>query len=135
MMDDITRPLAERACERLILDYAALNDAGDWQHVAALYTENGRMSRPTAPDSFVEGRDAILAAFLARPARTTRHICANIRVTVTGDASAFATSQILLFTGAGQAPLVGSYADAFVLTPAGWRFTERRGSLDFPESP
>jgi ketosteroid isomerase-like protein len=133
-MTDAETQAAERACERLILDYAALNDAGDWPAVAALYTENGRMSRPTAPDNFVEGRDAILAAFLARPARTTRHICANLRVTVTSDTSAIATSQILLFTGAEQAPLVGSYADVFVLTNKRWRFTERRGSLDFPES-
>ena len=122
---------AERACERLIIDYAALNDAGDWDGVAALYVESGRMSRPTAPDDFIEGRDAILAAFKARPARTTRHICANIRVTIDGN-KASATSQILLFTGRDQAPLVGSYADRFVETPDGWRFVERRGSLDFP---
>ena len=122
---------SERACERLIIDYAALNDAGDWDGVAALYAEDGRMSRPTAPDDFIEGREAILAAFKARPARTTRHICANIRVTIDGD-RASATSQILLFTGRDQAPLVGSYADRFALTAEGWRFTERRGSLDFP---
>ncbi len=123
---------AERACERLILDYAALNDAGDWEGVAALYAEDGRMSRPTAPDAFIEGREAILAAFRARPARASRHICANIRVDVAGE-SASATSQILLFTGRDQAPMVGSYADRFVRTPEGWRFAERRGSLDFPD--
>jgi SnoaL-like domain len=99
--------------------------------VAALYTDDGRMSRPTAPDDFIEGREAILAAFKSRPARTTRHICANIRVTLTGDKSASAISQIMLFTGANQAPMVGSYHDKLTLTTTGWRFTERRGSLDF----
>jgi ketosteroid isomerase-like protein len=132
-MDAATRLLAERACERLIITYAALNDAGDWDGVAALYTDDGRMSRPTAPDDFIGGRDAILAAFKARPARTTRHICANIRVTIQSETEATATSQILLFTGAGQVPLVGTYADAFALTDTGWRFAERRGSLDFPQ--
>ena len=122
--------LSGRACERLIIDYGAHNDASDWDAVVALFTPDGRMSRPTAPDDFIEGRDAILAAFKSRPARTTRHICANMRVDVTGD-TATATSQILLFTGH-DAPKVGSYADKFVRTADGWRFTERRGSLDFP---
>jgi ketosteroid isomerase-like protein len=119
-----------RAIERLIIDYAAHNDAGDWDAVAALYVPEGRMSRPTAPDDFIEGPVAILAAFKSRPARTTRHICANIRVDVDGD-RATATSQILLFTGH-EAPKVGSYADKFTRTADGWRFVERRGSLDFP---
>jgi ketosteroid isomerase-like protein len=119
-----------RAIERLIIDYAAHNDASDWDAVAALYVPEGRMSRPTAPDDFIEGQGAILAAFKSRPARTTRHICANIRVTVDGD-TATATSQILLFTGH-EAPKVGSYADKFTRTANGWRFVERRGSLDFP---
>jgi ketosteroid isomerase-like protein len=130
-VDALANLLAERACERLILNYAARNDAGDWDGVAALYTEDGRMSRPTAPDAFIEGRAAILAAFKARPARTTRHICANIRVVVESEDYATASSQILLFTAAGQPPLVGSYADRFSHTPEGWRFAERRGSLDF----
>jgi ketosteroid isomerase-like protein len=119
-----------RAIERLIIDYAAHNDAGDWNAVAALYVAEGRMSRPTAPDEFIEGREAILAAFKARPARTTRHICANIRVDVDGD-TATATSQILLFTGH-DAPKVGGYHDKFTRTADGWRFAERRGSMDFP---
>jgi ketosteroid isomerase-like protein len=129
-MTDIENLLSERAIERLIIDYAAHNDAANWEAVAALYIPEGRMSRPTAPDDFIDGQGAILAAFKSRPARTTRHICANIRVDVTGD-TATATSQILLFTGH-DAPKVGSYADKFIRTADGWRFAERRGSLDFP---
>jgi ketosteroid isomerase-like protein len=130
-MPNLQPLLDEAAITRMIHDYAARNDAGDWDEVAALYVPEGRMSRPIAPDDFVEGADAILAAFKARPPRTTRHICANIRVDVNGDTAA-ATSQILLFTAAGQPPLVGSYVDKLVRTPEGWRFVERRGSLDFP---
>lgn len=126
----LERLLAERAIERLIVDYAASNDAGDWEAVAAMYTPDGRMSRPSAPDDFIEGREAILAAFQARAARASRHVVANVRVAISGD-SASATSQILLFTEAKQAPLVGSYVDRLVLTGHGWKFTERRGSLDF----
>jgi ketosteroid isomerase-like protein len=132
-MDALAKLLAQRECERLILDYAACNDASDWDAVAAMYVPHGRMSRPVAPDDFVEGRGAILAAFKARPARTTRHICANIRVNVENETRATATSQIMLFTGAEQTPLVGSYADVLTNDGNGWRFAERRGSLDFPK--
>ena len=97
-----------------------------------MYTESGRMNRPTAPDDFVTGREAVLAAFEARPARVSRHVVVNIRVDVSGE-RATATSQILLFTAAGQPPLVGSYQDRLVRTPEGWRFVERRGSLDFAQ--
>jgi ketosteroid isomerase-like protein len=131
-MDALAKLLAEREIERLILDYAAFNDAGDWDAVAGMVADDGRVSRPIAPDDFTQGRDAILAAFKARPPRTTRHIVCNIRVDVEGDA-ATATSQIMLFTGPDMAPLVGSYADELVKTPDGWRFTKRRGSLDFPK--
>lgn len=132
-MDPLHQLLAERAIEAMIIDYAARNDAGDWGAVAAMYAEDGRMSRPTAPDDFIAGRAAILAAFESRPPRISRHIVANIRVRVTGE-TATATSQILLFTGAGTPPLVGTYADRLLRMDEGWRFTERRGSLDFPAS-
>lgn len=122
--------LAEREIERLLLDYAALNDAGEWDALAALFLPEGRMNRPTAPEAFVEGRKAILEAFRARPVRISRHIVANMKVTVSGD-EATASSQILLFTGAGTAPLVGSYRDRLRRTGQGWRFAERWGSLDF----
>lgn len=130
-MDTLARINAERACERLIVDYAAAIDAGDWDAVAAMYVAAGRMSRPTAPDDYIEGRDAILASFRARPPRSTRHICANFRVTLTDADRATAQSQILLFTARDQPPLVGSYADVMVREGDAWRFVERRGSLDF----
>lgn len=122
--------LVEREIERLLLEYAALNDAGEWDALAALFLPEGRMNRPTAPDAFVEGQGAILEAFRSRPARTSRHIVANMRVTVSGD-DATAISQILLFTAGGTAPLVGTYRDRLRKTTQGWRFAERRGSLDF----
>jgi ketosteroid isomerase-like protein len=129
-MDALAKLLAEREIERLILDYAAHNDAANWEDVAAMFADDGRVSRPIAPDDFTEGRDAILAAFKARPPRTTRHIVSNIRVDIDGE-NATASSQILLFTGPDMAPLVGSYADKLIRTSEGWRFLERRGSLDF----
>jgi ketosteroid isomerase-like protein len=134
--------VAKFAISELITLYAALNDAGDWDAVASLYTEDGRMSRPAAPDDFFAGRGVILESFRARPPRAARHIVANVLVTLKGHGHASATSQILLFTGSpsadggppvlsASAPLVGTYRDQLIRTEQGWRFVERRGSLDF----
>lgn len=127
------RRAIEADCARLVALYANLNDAGDWQGVADLYAPDGRMARPTAPDDWVQGREAILAAFLARPARVTRHICSNIVIDVVSATEAVGESAMLLFMGDG-APKVGSFHDRFVLSAAGWRFAERRGSLIFQGS-
>ncbi|MFA5966373.1 MAG: nuclear transport factor 2 family protein [Sphingomonas sp.] len=127
MRDELTadeRRAIEWDCAKLINLYASLNDEGRWAEVAALYAEDGSMTRPTAPDAPIVGRDAILAAFESRPRRTTRHICSNIVVTATNRDEAVATSAMLLFTAADGAPLVGGFADR-------WRFTERRGMLTF----
>ena len=124
------RLAAEWQCARLVALYANLNDEARWEDVAALYTEDGVMFRPTAPDQPVTGRAAMLAAFQSRPPRITRHVCSNVVIDVEGPATARGTSAMLLFNG-GPAPLVGSFHDRFALTPDGWRFAERRGSLTF----
>lgn len=131
----------EWECARLINLYARLTDEARWADVVALYTEDGLMTRPTAPDTPIVGHEALLAAFTARPPRISRHICANIVVTVENAREASAESAILLFTGSPAedggppvpdgAPLVGTYADSFRLTDRGWRFAERRGALTF----
>lgn len=136
------RRAIEWECARLINLYANLNDAGRWEEVAALYAADGLMTRPTAPDAPIVGREALLASFLARPPRASRHVVGNIVVEVESETSASAYSVILLFTGAAGedgglpvkdegGPLVGDYRDRFVLTGDGWRFSERRGGLVF----
>jgi hypothetical protein len=129
-LDQTERQAIEWACARLVNLYANRNDAADWDAVAALYAADGLMTRPTAPDLPIVGRDAIRASFLERPPRTTRHIVANVVIDVEGPTTARGESAMLLFTGPG-APLVGSFHDRFVLTADGWRFAERRGSIVF----
>ena len=129
-MNPDERFFAEWQCARLVALYANLNDAADWDAVAALYPKDGVMFRPTAPDQAVTGRAAILAVFQSRPLRTTRHVCSNVVIDVEGPAIARGTSAMLLFNG-GPAPLVDSFHDRFALTADGWRFAERRGSLTF----
>ena len=131
LAEDVRRAI-EWDCARMINLYATLNDAARWAEVAALYTEDGSMPRPSAPDAPIIGRDAILAAFEARPARTTRHVTANIVVTALDADTATATSAMLLFTAADAPPLVGGFSDRLRRVPGeGWRFAERHGSLSF----
>ena len=125
----------EWACARLVHQLAAANDAARWEDAAALFTDQGLFTRPTAPDEPIVGREAILAAFRSRPPRLTRHCVSNIVVTVEDLGSARAHSLVQLYTetdeGRAKPPLIGEFHDRFVLTPAGWRFSERRGMLVF----
>ena len=141
-LTDDERRAIEADCERLIKLYVNLNDAQDWPAVAALYTEDARFARPSRPDVFVEGREAILAGFLARPARAQRHVVANVVVDVEDETHARAFSVIVLYQGdpaptgelpamSAGSPLVGTFADRLVRIPEGWRFAKRVGGLDF----
>ena len=140
------RQAIEWECARLINLYANLNDEGRWEELATLYAKDGSMTRPTAPDAPIVGREALLASFRARPPRASRHVVGNIVVEVESETEASAFSVILLFTGSidregglplrdSGPPLVGSYRDRFVLTDEGWRFAERCGALSFRPSP
>ncbi len=120
----------EHECARLVARYANLNDAAEWEEAAALFAEDGRFNRPTAPDEWIEGRAAILESFLSRLLRTTRHLCANVVITVVDTDEARGDSAMALFL-ANDLVKVGAYLDRFVRTPAGWRFAERRGHLTF----
>jgi ketosteroid isomerase-like protein len=129
-MTEDERRAIEADCERLIKRYVNLGDAGDWPAVAALYTADARFARPSQPGVFIEGREAILASFLARPPREQRHVVANVVVDVDDADHARAFSVIVLYQG-DTAPLVGTFADKLVRTGEGWRFAERVGGLDF----
>ena len=141
-MTEDERRAIEIDCERLIKRYVNLNDAQDWPAVAALYTEDARFARPSQPGVFVEGREAILESFLARPARAQRHVIANTIVDVEGPDTARAFSVIVLYQGEPaepgelpamdpKSPLIGTFTDRLVRTRDGWRFAERVGGLDF----
>ena len=141
-MTDDERRAIEQDCERLIRRYVNLNDAQDWQAVANLYTEDARLARPSKPGEFIDGRAAILASFLARPARVQRHVIANTVVEVESPDAARAFSVIVLYMGDvpadgglpvmdAKSPLVGTFTDRLVRAREGWRFAERIGGLDF----
>lgn len=126
--------LAERAITRLIHQFIRLNDAGDYTALASLFTPDGRFARPTTPDQPIIGREAILAAFKARPPRQTQHLAANIEIDLQPDGQrAQARSQIILFTspvaGGPVNLLVGGFADELVQLNGAWLFQSRQGSV------
>ena len=135
-MTPIDRLLAEHEISRLITRFALLNDAGDWEAVAATFTADGRFVRPAGGDAIV-GREAILASFASRPPRKSRHLIANIVVDVASADAATARSSMLLYTApAGEAAasspaLIGGFRDRLARASDGWRFAERVGFVDF----
>jgi hypothetical protein len=142
-MDEQSRRAIEWDCTRLINLYMKVNDAGDWDAVAGLFTEDGLLARPTLPDKPYVGRQAILDGFRSRPAGiVTRHVVSNIVVDVENETEASAFCVMLLYRGKTTEngslpshdpadPLIGTFNDRLRKTADGWRFAERRGGLDF----
>ena len=133
-MDTLT---IERACERLVLDFAHFSDHQEYESLAGLFAADGVMQRPNG-DALV-GYDAILKAYRARPAgRITRHICSNVRIAVeSADRARGMTYAVVYSANASdqenghfghklEQQLVGEFEDEFVRTPDGWRFALRR---------
>jgi hypothetical protein len=135
-MDDIS---IRQACTDLIVRYAWLNDERRFEELAAMFTEDARLYRPSAPEQAIEGRAAILEAFRKRPLEAiTFHVTSDVLVEVQGAERAQARSRILLLSAtrpqeAGalplevKAPVPGVFRDSFALTAEGWKFSERRG--------
>ncbi|NLB57052.1 MAG: nuclear transport factor 2 family protein [Gammaproteobacteria bacterium] len=133
------------ACEQLIRRFAWLNDAGQYEQLAALFTDDGLFARPSPPAAPVLGREAILASFQARPPRYTRHVVSNILVDVIGGDRAVALSTVVLYVAdhcEGEPPypstgpvMVGSFEDALVKRDGRWLFASRFGSLALSQAP
>lgn len=143
-MTEQDRMLAEWACAKLIHRFGAANDGRDFEALAGLLAEEASYARPTDPDNPIQGREAIVASFRARPAtRITRHIFSNIVVTVDSEAEARAVSQVVLYAGAAveggvaksDPPLVGAFEDRFVKRDGRWLFLSRKGSLALKVEP
>ena len=139
-LSELDRMMIEWTCTRLIYEFAQLNDASDFEPLAALFTEDGVFARPTMPDKPMVGRATILEQFRQRPARTLRHITATPVITVESPTSARGVSYMVLYNGppkaAGEiggvkaeAQLVGTFHDRFVKVDGQWLFAERQGSL------
>jgi hypothetical protein len=137
-LSDRERLDIEWTCAHLTARFAQLLDAGEWDAVADLFAKDGALYRPSAPGEPVRGREAIRAAYHARPAsRVTQHFITNCTVDVASGAEATGVCYILMYTAApGEGVLkadpvqaLGRYHDRFVLEDGAWKFAERRGSV------
>lgn len=129
----------QRACTELISQYAYLNDERRFDELAALFTEDAVLYRPSSPDVAIVKPAAILQAFQQRPLDVmTFHVCSDVLIEVRGAHTATGRSRILLLSGmrppdsppalvASKVPVPGVFHDAFRLTEQGWKFSERRG--------
>jgi len=130
----------ERACERLVYEYARALDLGDLSGAADFFAANGSMSRPMTPDQIIEGRETIRASLLTRPkGLLTKHLATNVLIEVENRDSARGISYLtMVATSAGDTPppfvspgpiYFGEFKDRFVREQGVWKFLERRGSI------
>jgi len=122
-MKELEVLIIERACERLVLDFAFFSDHREFEALGALFTEQGTMTRPAG--NRLVGRAAIVKSYQARlPGRITRHICTNIRVTVESAERARGFTYAVVYSPGGN-PRFGEFVDEFLRTPEGWRIAPR----------
>ncbi|MEU6058122.1 nuclear transport factor 2 family protein [Streptomyces sp. NPDC047097] len=137
----LDRLLAERSCERLVLDFVRRLDLGEPGTVAELFTRDGVWEWPRG-GRLVEGREALRRYFGARPAdRLSRRICTNVLVTVESADEATATTYFATYRVDGHTegtlvpprpPVnIGHYEDVFRRTGGDWLLARRTLVLAF----
>lgn len=142
-MDDLSRLLAERACERLIVEYCRLVDFGHASRIADLFCDDGEWR---GVDLHLRDRDQIREWFTRREQitrRVSRHVCTNVAVDVLSEDEAAGCCYLinyrcdrregdLALPVAVEVPkFIGELHDRFRRTAAGWRFASRRVEVSF----
>ena len=142
--DELDRMLAERACERLMVDYAWFIDSGVASRVADLFATNGRWEG--ADGSGMVGQAEIRAAFERREQltrRQARHVITNVRIDVQPDGRATGTACLVQYrhdassgpaippAPADHPKFVGDYFLTFLRTSTGWRIESLRFAIAF----
>ena len=131
----------ERACERLCMAYVRALDVGDMNAAADCFAEGGSMSRPMNPGQLIQGREAVRASLLTRPATLlTKHLATNAMIDVESRDTARGLSYLTMvattpapgatppFNSSGPV-YFGEMQDRFVRENGVWKFAERRGSI------
>jgi hypothetical protein len=137
---ELATMLAERACERVIVEFIHRLDLGEPGSVAELFTEDGVWHWPHG-DRRIEGREALGAYFAGRPVdRLSRRLMTNLLVTVETATTARAvlyltTYRVDGYTGGMIAPRlpanVGHYEDTFRKVDGHWLLATRTVHLPF----
>jgi hypothetical protein len=142
-MDELERLLAERACERLIVEYCRRVDFGHAARIAELFCEDGSWE---GVDLLLTGRDEIHAWFAKREGvtrRVSRHVCTNVAIDLVSPDEATSLCYMINYRhdrreGDRSLPVpaevpkfVGELHDRFRRTPDGWQFASRRVEVSF----
>jgi SnoaL-like domain len=142
-VNELDRMLAERACERLIVEYCRLVDFGQAGRIADLFTADGTW---TGVDLQLNGREEIRQWFERREGlsrRVSRHVCTNVGVDVISPEEAESVCYLVNFRhdrrdGDDRTPVpaevpkfVGECRDRFRRTDDGWRFSARQVEVAF----
>ena len=141
---EISRLLDERACERLVHQYARFVDSGEAARVAELFTPDGVWT--AADGRSMDGQEAITAGFVGRQGltrRLSRHVMTNVLIDRINDTEASGTAYLINFrhderTGPAQKPgparlpkFVGDYHLTFRRSDGEWRIATLRFDLVF----
>ncbi|MDX3520587.1 nuclear transport factor 2 family protein [Streptomyces scabiei] len=140
-LDPMERLLAERSCERLILEFVRRLDLGEPSTVCDLFTPDGVWEWPHGQRR-IEGRDALREYFGSRPVdRLSRRMCTNILVTIDSRDTATATTYFATYRVDGHvdgtlvAPRlpanIGHYQDTFREIDGSWLLAKRTLVLPF----
>jgi uncharacterized protein (TIGR02246 family) len=142
--EGMSRLIAERACERLMYQYARFVDSGEAARIADLFTDDGVWT--AADGRSMEGQHQIRAAFSARQAltrRLSRHVITNVLIDVHSDTDASGTAYLVNYrhdgTGdtverpgpARHPKFVGDYHLGFRSLDGAWRIASLRFDLVF----
>ena len=132
-MSDLNTLLAERACERLTLDYCECVDTRQFDRLVALFAKDGVLNRTDTGE--IKGRDAIKAFFDKLTTDPLVHAASNLLVTVTGPETAEATSYVTVYrsyrqNATGQPKLeapyvIAKYVDKFIVEDGAWTIAFR----------
>jgi hypothetical protein len=140
----------EFECRQLATLATNLMDSGDYEAMAALFTEDGVFVRPsTYPDGALKGAAVIVATLRERFDNSlSRHLASNLVVTVKSPDQAEGHSYFTHFWCTGldrfanlPVPLqetmqsVGEYRDRYERTQGGWRIASRTGRFIFRKLP
>ncbi|MFD7944514.1 nuclear transport factor 2 family protein [Streptomyces sp. NPDC059744] len=144
-LDQLELLLAERACERLVIEFVRRLDLGEPGTVAELFTTDGSWEWPGGERRIV-GREALRDYFGGRPVdRLSRRMCTNILVTVDSATTASSTTYFATYRIDGRSDSlpsprlpanIGHYEDTFRkgagvwLTPSRTRFRGGGGATE-----
>ena len=132
-MTDLNVLLAERACQRLMLEYCECVDTRQFERLVSLFARDGVLNRTDTGE--IRGHAAIGAFFDKLTTDPLIHAATNLLVTVTGPETAEAASYVTVYrsyrqNATGQPKLeapyvVAKYVDKFVVEDGEWKIGYR----------